>query len=273
MDNFKQILRDIKRVKIQGATGIAKQGVNAFLLQPNKKSAEWIMETRPTEPLLQNALLHLLNSRNQKRDAKIFFSYLEKSEKKIAKFGVQLIKNNMNIYSHCHSSTVISILKQAKKQKKHFIVYTSEVHPLLQGRKTAQELAKARIKVIIVPDLAIEQALSKCDLFLFGADAYLKNGVLNKIGTSLICELAKKHNIPTYSCGTSLKFTKKTRIEQRTGRELWDERSKLIKIENPAFDFTPKSLLSGVISELGILHYDSFAKKAEANVKKFVGNK
>jgi translation initiation factor 2B subunit (eIF-2B alpha/beta/delta family) len=269
MDSFQKILHNIKKVKIQGATSIAKKGVEAFLHQPNKNSALHILNSRPTEPLLQNALLFLLNSENQRRDTKKFFSYLEKSNKAISIEGEKLIKDNMNIYSHCHSSTVISILKQAKKKNKNFIVYTSEVRPLLQGETTAKELVKAKINVVLVPDLAIEQALSKCDLFLFGADAYLPKGVVNKIGTSLICEIARKHNIPTYSCGVSLKFAKKIRIEMRSGKEVWDERSKFIKVENPAFDFTPSHLISGVVSEFGISKYPQFIEKAKLHLTKW----
>jgi translation initiation factor 2B subunit (eIF-2B alpha/beta/delta family) len=268
-ESFNQILKKIKEIKIQGAENIAKKGIEAFLLQPNVKSAEWLIEARPTEPLLKNSLNILINSSNQRKDAKRILSYLEKSEEKIAKFGAQLIKSEMNIYSHCHSSTVISILKKAKKQKKNFVVYTSEVAPLYQGRMTAKELSKAGIKVIVVPDMAAETAMKKCDLFLFGADAYTKKGVVNKIGTSILCDIAKHHNIPRYSCGVSLKYIKKIKIENRKGKEVWDERNKLIDVQYPVFDLTKPKFLTGIISEFGIFHYKSFIKRAKKTINNF----
>ena len=67
----------------------------------------------------------------------------------------------------------------------------------------------------------------------------------------------------------SLKYTKKLKIEQRAGREVWDERNKNIHVINPAFDFTNKKYLSGVISELGILSYKEFIKKAKKTIKDF----
>ena len=271
MTRFEKILKDIEDVRIQGATEIAKFGIKAFLLSPDKKSAEKILKTRPTEPLLQNCIAFLLKSKNIKKDSKNLISYIEKTDKRIAKFGSRLITNNMNIFSHCHSSTVISILKYAKKsRKKHFIVYTTEVEPLLQGRKTAKELAKFGIKVIVSPDLAAEQTLTKCDLFLFGADAFLKKGVVNKIGTSTLCRIAKEHNIPRYSCGISLKYAKKIKIEQRKPKELWDQHQKNIIIFNPAFDLTKRKFLSGTISEFGIHPYKQFIKLAKKNLKSFV---
>jgi translation initiation factor 2B subunit (eIF-2B alpha/beta/delta family) len=263
---FDKILEDIKSIKIQGAENVAKAGIKAFLLQPDKKSANQILKTRPTEPLLQNAIKSLLTTKNPKKEAEKFLKDLKKSHETITKKGAMLIRKNMNVYTHCHSSTVMDILKYAKrKRKKDFVVYTSEVEPILQGHLTAQDLAKAKIKVIISPDLAAEQTLKKCDLLLFGADAFTPNAVINKIGTSTLCKIAKDRGIPRFACGVSKKFTKKVKIENRPGKEVWDERNNKIEVINPAFDRTNKKLVSGVVSEFGILHYGNFIKKAKKN--------
>jgi len=126
---------------------------------------------------------------------------------------------------------------------------------------TAKVLKKAKIKVIITPDLAAEESIKKCDIFLFGADAFTKNIVANKIGTSTLNRLAKIHNIPTYSCGVSKKFTKKIKIEKRPTWEVWDRHHNKIEILNPAFDKTKMKDISGIISEFGILTPKQFVKK------------
>ncbi len=265
---FDKILKDIKSIKIQGAENVAKAGIEAFLLEPNKKSAKEIIAVRSTEPLLQNAIKILLKAKFPKRTAKKFLTNLKKSHEATAKKGARLIKNNMNIYTHCHSSTVIDILKYAKKkQKKDFVVYTTEVEPLLQGRQAARDLAKSKIKVIVAPDLAAEHSLKKCDILLFGADAFTKSKVANKIGTNTLVKLAKLHSIPRYSCGVSLKFTKKIKIEKRPSKEVWDEREEKIEVINPAFDKTKLKDLSGVISEFGVLPSRAFVEKAGEKVK------
>ena len=264
---FQKILSDIKSVKIQGAENICKAGIKAYLLNPTKSSAKKIISVRSTEPLLQNAIKLLLKSENPKLTAKEFLTDLKKSHDKISAEGAKLIKNKMNIYSHCHSSTVIDILKLAKKQGKKFTVYTSEVEPLLQGRKTAKDLAKAKIKVVVTPDLAISESIKKCDISFFGADAYTKRYIYNKIGTSIINTLAKNSKIKTYSCGVSAKFTNKVKIEKRSGKEVWDERNKNIEIYNPAFDKTKMKNVTGIISELGILTPKQFVKKINEKIK------
>lgn len=266
---FNKILADIKSIKIQGASSIAKKGIDAFLLNPSAESSKKILKTRPTEPFLQNAIKFLLKSKSPEKSAEKFLKYLRDSDKKISFYGSKLIKDGASIFTHCHSSTVVSILKLAKKQGKKFIVYNTETRPLFQGRQTAKELAKAGIKVIYMPDMAAEDSLKKCNLFLFGADAFLKNKIVNKVGTNMLCEIAKSHNIPRYSCGVSLKYASNIKLEVRSGKEVWDEREKNIIVLNPAFSALDKKYVSGVVSEFGILKYNKFINKAIKNLKTF----
>jgi len=263
---FDNLIYDIKSLKVQGAENVCKVAIEAYLLNPTRSGAKKILATRSTEPLMQNAIKELQKSKNPKQTAKKFLNNLKKSHEKIVKAGAKLIKKDMNIYVHCHSSTVMDILKYAKEiHKKHFVVYTTEVEPKLQGHLTAEDLAKFKIKVIVLPDLAAEQALRKCHLFLFGADAYSKTEVANKIGTKTLTNLAKYYKIPRYTCLVSRKFTKKIKIEMRLPKEVWDERNENIQVLNPAFDKTKLKNLTGIISEFGILKPKQFVKKFMQN--------
>ena len=267
---FERIISDIKTVKIQGAENIAKAAVQAYASNPTRHAANLILATRPTEPLMQKAIHLVHNSKNKEKAARIFLSKLKRDHEEISRRGAALIHDDMNIYVHCHSSEVIDILKYAKtKKKKNFVVYTTEVEPLLQGHMTAKDLAKAKIKVVIAPDLYAEKILSKCDLLLFGADAYTKKFVANKIGTSTLVKLARYYRIPRYSCAVTLKFTKKVKLENRPSAEVWDERDKKITVINPAFDTTPLEDLTGVVCEYGILHPREFVRRAKKSLKEF----
>jgi translation initiation factor eIF-2B subunit delta len=265
--SFNKIISDIKSIKIQGANNIARGGVQAFLIFPDKKHAKKIISARPTEPLLQNFIQILLKSSNPKKTAKYLLNYMDKSQKKINSIGLNLIKNEMNIFSHCHSSSVLDMIKYAKKKGRKFTIFTAEVEPLLQGRKTAKDLAKSGIKVVIMPDLSAEHFLKKCDLFFFGADAYTRRFIYNKIGTSILTKIAAMYNVPAYSVGFSLKYTKKVVLEKRSGKEVWDQRDPNIMVENFAFDKLKGRSISGIISESGILPYHKFIKAAKLNLK------
>ncbi len=266
-ERFNQIISDIKSVKIQGANNIAKAGIEAFLLFPDSAHAKRIIETRPTEPLLQNFIKIFLKSKDKEKTAKALVRYEKSSQEKINSIGFNLIDNNMNIFSHCHSSSVIEMLKHAKRNGKRFTVYTAEVEPLLQGRKTAKELAKEGIKVVIMSDLSAEHFLKKCNLFFFGADAFTRRFIYNKIGTSILTKIAALYNIPSYSVGFSLKYSKKVKLEKRSGKEVWDERNKNITVKNYAFDKLKGRTITAVISESGILPYKKFIKAAKSNLK------
>jgi len=259
---FNQILKNIKKVKIQGATNIAKNALYAYSLIPTEKSKKKLLSARPTEPMLEK-VLNMIG----KKSSKEILKHFKDTQDKINKSVLKLIKNNDVIFTHCHSTSVVNALIYAKKQKKKFKVYNTETRPLFQGRKTARELKKAGIKVTQFVDSAVGVALSKeqrtkdVDLVFLGADAILKKGVVNKIGSEVIAKLSNIEKIPVYIIADSWKFTnKKPELEQRSSKEIW-KKIFGIKIQNPAFEFIQKKYIIAIISEFGVLSYDKFLRK------------
>jgi len=272
MDNKKRqvekIIRDIKSIKIQGARNIAKSALYAYSLMPEKNIKEKLISARPTEPMLIN----VLNMLDKKTNYDKIFSHFDLAQSKINKNVYKLIKNNTIIFTHCHSTNVTNALIYSHKKGKKFEVYNTETRPLFQGRRTAKELSKAGINVTNFVDSAINIALEgdqnpnrekQCskniDLILIGSDAILKTGVINKVGSGMIAELASLHKIPVYIVADSWKFfPKKLELEQRDFREVWKRVPIHIKVRNPAFEFVDKKYITGIISELGILKFDKF---------------
>jgi len=265
---FSQICKAIKEVKIQGSGAVAKAGVKALLLRHDKKAIRKLISLRPTEPCLRNAIHYALMFSPIDGGVKQVFSYFDSVGEKIREIGSKRIHDGMTIFTHCHSTSVISILKEAKKQGKRFTVYNTETRPLYQGRITAKELSKAGIKVIHIIDSAARLALKKADLFLFGADAITADGnIINKIGTGLYAEMADKLDVPCYSCTVAWKFDPLTlwgeeeEIEQRPAREVWPRKPKGVRILNPAFAVVRENQVDGIISELGILTVSDFIQQ------------
>ena len=151
--NFEKICRDIKTLKIQGAENIAIAGLKAISLKRDKKSVRKLLELRETEPLLRNSVRFVL--KDYGRNYGIAMDHLKNVRKRIAEVGYRKFKGK-KVFTHCHSSTVVEILKKAKNVR----VYNTETRPLYQGRKTARELSKNRIKVTMFVDSALEDALS-----------------------------------------------------------------------------------------------------------------
>src|SRR3990172_11830122 len=150
MDKLHKIYSDIKEVKIQGATNIAKAAVTAYMLMPNAENKKRLLSLRPTEPALSNALNFA-----DRMGVKKVLAHFDESQKKIDKSVLKLVKNGMKIYTHCHSTNAIKALVYAKRNGKKFDVYNTETRPLFQGRVTARELAKNGIKVTTFVDSAL----------------------------------------------------------------------------------------------------------------------
>jgi len=262
---FNQIVKDIKDIKIQGARNIAKKALYAYSLISTKSSKRKLLASRPTEPMMENVLD--LAEKNLTKNKKEILKHFENAQEKINKSVLKLIRKGDVIFTHCHSTNVANALIYTKKRGKKFEIYNTETRPLLQGRKTAKQLRKSGIKVTMFVDSALgvalskEQGTKKADKVFLGADALLKDGIINKIGSEVICQIAKNQKIPVYVIADSWKFTKsKVPIEQRELNEVWNRAPKNIKIKNPAFEFVPKKYIKGIITEKGVQKYGEFLR-------------
>ncbi len=258
-------IKKIKQVKIQGARNIAKAALKAYNLDKTKETKQKLINARPTEPLLVNTL-----EKYEKVGYKKTLEHFDSAQEKINRYVKKTIKRDSVVFTHCHSTNVVNALIYSHKHKK-FEVYNTETRPLFQGRITSKELSKEGIKVTQFVDSAIRVALlkqqhtKKVSAVFLGADAILKSGIVNKIGSALIAETAYENKIPVYIVADSWKYTSHVNLEQRHFHEVWNTRNKKIKIRNPAFEFVPKKFIKSIISELGILSLNKFVKKAEKN--------
>jgi ribose 1,5-bisphosphate isomerase len=143
---------------------------------------------------------------------------------------------------------------------------------LFQGRKTAKELRAAGIKVNMFVDSALgvalsgEQGTKKVSKVFLGADALLKKGVVNKVGSEVIAQVAKNQKIPVYIIADSWKYSPKDlKLEKRDFDEVWEKMPKKskIKIQNPAFEFVPKKYIKKIVTEFGVMNYCRFLRNVK----------
>lgn len=263
---FNEILKKIKKIEIQGARNVAKAALEAYLLFPSKDSKEKLLSSRPTEPMM----FHVLEMAEKGISKKEILEHFDFSQKEINKSVFNLINNGDIIFTHCHSTNVVNALIYSNKKGKKFKVYNTETRPLFQGRKTARELKSNGIDVTMFVDSAAAFAIEKenkddkiyVNKIFLGADALLKKGIINKIGSGMFAELAHKNKVQVYIIADSWKFTKnKLKLEQRNINEVWDKAPKNMKIKNPAFEFVKRKYISGIITELGLMKYKKFIKE------------
>ncbi len=256
------IIKRIKEIDIQGARNIARAALYAYSIKPTKQIKEKLIKARPTEPMLVNTLRNF-----QKLGYNRTVEHFDQAQDKINELVFKIIKNNSVIFTHCHSTNVVNSLIYSKNHGKHFEVYNTETRPLFQGRKTARELESAGIKVTTFVDAAAgialkrEQGSRKTDYVFLGADAILKDGVINKVGSGMFSEIAFDNNIPVYIIADSWKYAKSVPLEERNFKEIWKRAPKHVKVKNLAFEKIPKKYIQAIVSEIGVLSLDKFAKK------------
>jgi len=186
------------------------------------------------------------------------------------------IEGGFTVLTHCNAGalatgkygTALAPIYVARERGLYVKVFVDETRPLLQGsRLTAYELYKSGVDVTVITDGMAASVMGKgwIDACIVGCDRMAANGdAANKIGTYGVALLAKAHNIPFYiacplstvdmdtRCGSDIEIEERDSLEVAA---IAGKRTvpKGVKVYNPAFDVTPHELISGIITENGII--------------------
>lgn len=196
--------------------------------------------------------------------------------KRIGEHGARLINRGDVIMTHCNAGalatagygTALGVVYAAHEAGKNIRVITNETRPFLQGaRLSAYELQAGGVPVTIACDNACALLMRRgmVDKVVTGADRIAANGdTANKIGTYGLALLAKAHGIPMYiaapisTIDLSCPDGNGIPIEERPEREVTHIADTAIcppgvPVYNFAFDVTPAELITGIITEQGVL--------------------
>jgi methylthioribose-1-phosphate isomerase len=194
----------------------------------------------------------------------------------MGEYGAALLKDGARVLTHCNAGalataghgTALGVFRSAVEMGKRISVIADETRPFLQGaRLTAWEMVQENIPVTLIADnmAGFMMSCGEIDAVVVGTDRVAANGdVANKIGTYMVAVLAHRHNIPFYvACPLStidmtISHGKDIPIEERHEDEVKGFRdyhwaAAGVKIRNPAFDVTPAELVTGLITEKGVI--------------------
>ena len=178
----------------------------------------------------------------------------EQSTKNVVKLGGRLILEHNTLLTHSASSIVESVLLEARKQKKRFKVICTESRPLFEGAAMAKRLAKAGVKVTLIPDADIARAIEESHFVLLGTDRFTETHFINKTGSFAIGCLAKYMNKPLYIAGESDKVLLKRNYPVRFLPEAPEEVLK----EKIYFEEAPIEFVDKIVLEDGIFERKEF---------------
>jgi translation initiation factor 2B subunit (eIF-2B alpha/beta/delta family) len=191
-----------------------------------------------------------------------FFAWTDGALEKVAQYGAEKIASGDRVFMFSMSSSVWRILRRAKQKGKSFEVVVTEARPGKEGLWTVSEMDKAGIPVSVGIDASIGELIPQCQVAFSGADVISSTGcALNKTGTYPSALVARAHGVPFYIAADSLKFDSGTLfgLPYRNEAFRWEEVLDTsfpdrIRVLGHLFDETPPDLITGIITEMGILH-------------------
>lgn len=284
-------VRGAPALGVAGAYGVAlaalqgeEEDFDAFLAGVSA-AAERLRETRPTAVNLGWGIDRVLGAVRgagsigaaKERAVAVADAIAREDEetcRRIGAHGAALLPENARVLTHCNAGalacatwgTALGVIRSAVSGGKAVSVTACETRPLLQGaRLTAWELAADGIPVRVITDAtaAFLMRRGEIDCVVVGADRITDDAVFNKIGTYMHAVCARHHGIPFYVAAPLSTFDPgrsetDVTIEER-GRDevaVFNGRATVpdgVRCTNYAFDATPLDLVSGIITENGVL--------------------
>ena len=273
------------------AASLSRSAEVASLIAELELAANTLRDTRPTAANLAWALRSVLDAAHNasqsggidavkaavSAQAEQIDRANRDANRRIGEHGATLLEDGMNLLTHCNAGplaaggigTALGVIYTAHRQGKRLHVWVCETRPLLQGaRITTWELSQWGVPCTLIADSMAASLMreGRVDAVLVGADRIAANGDLaNKIGTYGLAALAHLHRIPFYSAAPTSTIDLSTpagdliTIEERDPGEVTHHGGTQLAPEgigvyNPAFDVTPKGLVTAIISESGVLH-------------------
>jgi len=166
------------------------------------------------------------------------------------------LSDGETLFTHDYSSTVLAALAAATAEGKTFEVFVSEARPRYLGRKTARELARMPgVEATLVVDSAVGIHLADCDRAIVGMDCIVGDRCYNRVGTYPLAATAADLGVPVWVVGAAAKRIESGFVfenEFRSPSEVLLEPPEGFAVSNPAYDATPLSLLTGVVTDAGV---------------------
>ena len=276
---YKDVINAIKTMKVRGAPAIGVAAAFAMALaeiagENMEKSANEIKNARPTAINLSWAVERVLNSKSPIEEALRMYDEDVHTNMAIGKNGAAIIDDGDTVLTHCNAGalacvdygTALGVLRAAHDEGKNIKVICDETRPLCQGaRLSVFEMQEEKIPVKLAVDSAAGHLMQKgmVNKVVVGADRVAKGGVANKIGSLMVALAAKRFNVPFYVAAPESTFDIENsiydvEIEERDADEvIYFGNTRVApegtEVENPAFDIIPSDLITGIITEKGII--------------------
>ena len=278
-ETYNDVIIAIKDMIVRGAPAIGVAAAFGMALgyladEDMDKVASEIKAARPTAINLFWAVDRVAKSDDPLEEALKMFQEDIDTNLAIGRHGAEIIEDGDTVLTHCNAGalacvdygTALGVIRSAFHQGKDINVICDETRPRGQGASlSVWEMQQEGIPVKLIPDVASGYLMSqyKINKIVIGADRIAKGGVVNKIGSLMVALAANHFHVPFYVAAPLSTFDFNasifdTEIEERSPDEVIYYGGcricpKGTEVINPAFDIVPKELITGIITENGII--------------------
>jgi translation initiation factor 2B subunit (eIF-2B alpha/beta/delta family) len=235
-----------------------------------------LASTRPSMASLSNKIGYLFNELDGVSDLKEYRGKVteigtdivngsKRNKKLLAEHLKAIAPDAKSVFTYSYSGTVVDVIRLVGFKN----IVVTESRPMMEGKRLAKELGEEGFNVLLVVDGAASMYISATDICLIGADSVQYNGsAINKVGSKLLGYAARDHGIPYYVLCDTSKFNVlnylggSIELEEKTPDEV-SEPLKNVSIKNPYFEVVPPELITGVITEEGLMEPLDIRQKME----------
>ncbi|NYB51943.1 MAG: S-methyl-5-thioribose-1-phosphate isomerase [Methanobacteriaceae archaeon] len=273
------VINAIKTMVVRGAPAIGVAAAFGMALAyladvDMEKAASDMKDARPTAVNLFWAVDRVIESDDPVKEALLIYEEDRKTNRLMGKHGATVIDDGDTILTHCNAGalacvdygTALGVIRAASEEGKNINVVCDETRPVLQGaRLSVWEMQQENIPVKLIVDGAAGRLMQEgqIDKVVIGADRVARGGIANKIGSLMVALAAKRFNVPFYVAAPKSTFDYENsiydvEIEERDPMEVLNfagcQAAPMgTEVRNPSFDVVPSDLITGIITEEGII--------------------
>ena len=277
--SYQDVITAIKTMIVRGAPAIGVAAAFGMALahidgEDMENAANEMKDARPTAVNLFWAVDRVIDADDPVKEALLMYEEDMETNRRMGKHGATVIDDGDTILTHCNAGalacvdygTALGVIRTANEEGKNISVVCDETRPVLQGaRLSVWEMQKENIPVKLIVDGAAGRLMQegRINKVVIGADRVARGGVANKIGSLMVALAAKRFNVPFYVAAPKSTFDYENsihdiEIEERDPVEVLSFAGCQAapfgtEVRNPSFDVVPSDLITGIITEDGIV--------------------
>ncbi len=277
--SYQDVITAIKLMVVRGAPAIGVAAAFGMALayldgEDMEQAAIDMKNARPTAVNLFWAVDRVMGADDPLAEALLMYEEDMQTNRRMGKHGATVIDDGDTILTHCNAGalacvdygTALGVIRAAHDEGKNINVICDETRPVLQGaRLSVWEMQQENIPVKLIVDGAAGRLMQEGQInkVVIGADRVAKEGIANKIGSLMVALAAKRFNVPFYVAAPMSTFDHENsiydiEIEERDPLEVLSfadcSAAPLgTEVRNPSFDVVPSDLITGIITEEGII--------------------